>query len=383
MNGRGAAIETLVGLVATALVLGACRSDGPRTSECSPGTERCACYGNHTCNSGLTCASDLCVSVGGAAGAGQAGGESPAGTGGRAVDVGEGGSPNTGLGGTAGAAAAATSGGVAVGSGGAEQSTGGVHSTGGSSPGGGAAGSAAGGGAAGGEATGGSSASGASGPSASGAGGAAGSGASQGLIDDFEQNANGELPQWEGRAGCWYTFNDGAGTTQTPVPLPTGSICSFPYSTPGHASDNAVRTYGEATSGGWAGMGFDLDCPSNNAAQKQPYDALGRGYGGLTFWARLGDTAGAATTVRLTLPDRYTDPAGGVCTTCNDNWYVPILLTSAWQKYSIHWTDSGLTRQGNGVPEYAFDPSGIMSVQFQFTAGYAFDIWVDDLAFVP
>ena len=30
-------------------------------SGCSPGTERCACYGNGTCNNGLTCASDLCV----------------------------------------------------------------------------------------------------------------------------------------------------------------------------------------------------------------------------------------------------------------------------------------------------------------------------------
>jgi hypothetical protein len=30
-------------------------------SSCAPGQERCACYGNDTCNAGLTCASELCV----------------------------------------------------------------------------------------------------------------------------------------------------------------------------------------------------------------------------------------------------------------------------------------------------------------------------------
>jgi len=35
-----------------------------------PGTEACPCYGNRTCNAGLSCASNLCVVIGGTGGAG-------------------------------------------------------------------------------------------------------------------------------------------------------------------------------------------------------------------------------------------------------------------------------------------------------------------------
>src|SRR5947207_12226346 len=41
---------------------------------CKDGAERCPCYGNGTCNKGLTCASHLCVLVPSAGGAGNAGG---------------------------------------------------------------------------------------------------------------------------------------------------------------------------------------------------------------------------------------------------------------------------------------------------------------------
>jgi hypothetical protein len=37
-------------------------------AKCAPGSEPCPCYGNGTCNAGLTCASDLCVDLGGLGG---------------------------------------------------------------------------------------------------------------------------------------------------------------------------------------------------------------------------------------------------------------------------------------------------------------------------
>jgi hypothetical protein len=55
----------------------------------APGTERGPCYGNGTCNRGLTCASNLCVALGGTGGA-SAGGRSSAG------GAGKGGVPSTG-----------------------------------------------------------------------------------------------------------------------------------------------------------------------------------------------------------------------------------------------------------------------------------------------
>jgi hypothetical protein len=48
---------------------------------CPAGTEGCLCYGNDTCNSGLTCASRLCVNLAGTGGAGTGG----TATGGRAT----------------------------------------------------------------------------------------------------------------------------------------------------------------------------------------------------------------------------------------------------------------------------------------------------------
>src|SRR5580765_2696650 len=81
--------------------LTACSSGGGKTADggCPPGSETCACYGNATCNAGLTCASNLCVNLGGMGGGGSGGSISTGGggggasaTGGTAGDGGSGGS---------------------------------------------------------------------------------------------------------------------------------------------------------------------------------------------------------------------------------------------------------------------------------------------------
>ena len=68
---------TTVASLATALILVACGSDRVRSGiileagiadACAPGTERCACYRNSTCNPGLSCASQTCVLFGGTGG---------------------------------------------------------------------------------------------------------------------------------------------------------------------------------------------------------------------------------------------------------------------------------------------------------------------------
>src|SRR6185369_4245217 len=62
-------------------------------SGCTTGNERCACYANGTCNAGLTCASQICVALGGGTG-----GSANTGTGGNA-GTGTGGNTGTGTGG--------------------------------------------------------------------------------------------------------------------------------------------------------------------------------------------------------------------------------------------------------------------------------------------
>jgi hypothetical protein len=74
---------------------------GKKVTACADGQERCQCYGNGTCDPGLSCQSDLCVAPFGAGGHGGPGGDGsggplgtgggPAGTGGRG-----GSSPGTG-----------------------------------------------------------------------------------------------------------------------------------------------------------------------------------------------------------------------------------------------------------------------------------------------
>ena len=91
---------------------------------CAPGSEGCACYGNDTCDVGLTCASHLCVNLG-------AGGSAPGGasTGGTSV----GGSPRGGA--SVGGSGVAWTGGMYSFTGGASNLTGGTTGYGPSCPG--------------------------------------------------------------------------------------------------------------------------------------------------------------------------------------------------------------------------------------------------------
>lgn len=50
------------------LWLGACDSSAIQGTRCPVGGEKCACFANQTCNEGLTCLSDICVSAAGAGG---------------------------------------------------------------------------------------------------------------------------------------------------------------------------------------------------------------------------------------------------------------------------------------------------------------------------
>ena len=116
------------------------------SSDCAAGSERCACFGNGTCNSGLVCASQRCVNIsglnpatGGAPASGSGGATSDSG-GTQTGGVASGGAISNSLGGvngTGGSSAGVTGGTVATGG---AKSTGGAFGAGGSPPTGGASG---------------------------------------------------------------------------------------------------------------------------------------------------------------------------------------------------------------------------------------------------
>jgi hypothetical protein len=86
--------------VLASLALVSCSSNagkptGSDAGDCPTGAEACPCYGNKTCDVGLTCASNLCVALTGAGGSSGTGGSASS-TGGA---TGVGGSISTGAGG--------------------------------------------------------------------------------------------------------------------------------------------------------------------------------------------------------------------------------------------------------------------------------------------
>ena len=207
--------------------IGACGGSGGKNNGmpgCTTGFEGCACYGNNTCEAGLSCASKLCVNLGTAG----AGGVSPGTAGAGGVSPGTAGAGGVSPG-TAGA------GGVAVGSGG---STGGA--AGATTAAGGAAASMGG-------------TTGGPGGATAGSGGAAPcscSGAQEcttdghcvdpKVIDDFA-DCNMTINQVRGRNGGWYASAD------------VGINVSFAVSTP--PSGYSDRRCGAWTTGGPTGNG--------------------------------------------------------------------------------------------------------------------------------
>ena len=200
------------------------------TSGCSAGSEGCSCYGNDTCNSGLSCLSRLCVNLPGSGGA-----------------TGTGGAVSTG---------GATGTGGAVSTGGAT-GTGGAVSTGGATGTGGAV------------STGGTT----------GTGGAVSTGGTTGGPLQFTGGYVASTTNSYGIRGAVYTFDDGAGSVISPD-CTTGAACFGGTTTPTtkfcvNGSDVTVglnssgTDYDYATYWG-AAVGFDLNSPTSGTRQTYP-----------------------------------------------------------------------------------------------------------------
>lgn len=105
-------------------------------------------------------------------------------------------------------------------------------------------------------------------------------------------------------------------------------------------------------------------------------------YTGITFWAKA--AAGTASTLRVMVPDRNTDPAGGVCTACNDHAGLDVTLTTTWRQYTISFAT--MTQRGFGSPPEGAPLTGALyGVQFQFSDDPGtFDLWLGGpIAFTP
>jgi hypothetical protein len=192
-----------------------------------------------------------------------------------------------------------------------------------------------------------------------------------GLLDDGEDGNNQNIVGAD-RGGYWYTFRDKKGTTIDPIAGEDGG--TFSMSEGGHGSKFAARFHGKIGTGAplFGGMGMNFVDP------KEAYDASK--YAGIAFWAKVGPNS--TPKVRLKVPDMTTDPQGGVCTECFNDFGADLSLTPEW-KFYIFPFKAMKQMPGWGAPRKPHIAEGkLYGVQFQVNVPSAnYDVWVDDLTF--
>ncbi len=195
----------------------------------------------------------------------------------------------------------------------------------------------------------------------------------QPLIDDMEDQDQ-FIDAVDGRSGSWFTYNDGTGGVQTPLP---GANDFFMENVGSDASGGrfVADTYGANFSSWGAGMGFVLSggCP---------YDATI--YQGVHFYLRSDNEP---TQIYVMLPTAATTPIayGGTCdtssgATCYDDYQTRVIADTTWNEVYVSYVS--LMQQGWGTRVY-FDPSTLIGVNFQTLVGGGsnFSFAVDDISF--
>lgn len=176
-------------------------------------------------------------------------------------------------------------------------------------------------------------------------------------IDDFEDGDLNLIPQ-AGRTGTWYTYGDGSGSQGLHVAAGGAE-----------GSASALRTAGNGFTGWGAGIGVHL------VGSGDFYNACG--YGGISFRAR---SAIGPASLRVNLPDRGSMPAGG-CSGCYDHFGASVDIDTEWKQYTLTWNQLG--QQGWGDAHAAIDLTGLIAIEFLRTEAALFDVWVDDVSFIP
>jgi hypothetical protein len=186
------------------------------------------------------------------------------------------------------------------------------------------------------------------------------------LIEDFEQDDS-WLLKADGRKGSWITYDDGTGTQATP-----SRSALFPSRIPG---GRATSKRGLHVKGGkFTGWGVTFGTELADAAC---YDASR--YAGIELWAK----GPGQIRVGLQMIDVQDVKYGGFCQTdCYCSHRQVIELGSSFKKYVLRWED--LKQLFDAGPRVDFDPRRVRFLEFGIEPGSTpFDIWIDDVAFIP
>jgi hypothetical protein len=202
------------------------------------------------------------------------------------------------------------------------------------------------------------------------------------LIDDMEDRTQSILGS--DAYGSWYVYDDETtGAHMMPAqntvfemePIPGGRC----------ASEYAMRLSGTGFSLWGAGMGFDFGYGGTNAngmVVKIPIDA--RAYAGVRFWARVGQattTRAAFSILAGTCPpaDAGDDASAPKAPSdCAQSFGKNLVLTTDWVRYDI-----GLDELSSNPARSAIPRDQVYSFEFVVPANATFDLWIDDISWLP
>jgi hypothetical protein len=204
-------------------------------------------------------------------------------------------------------------------------------------------------------------------------------------LDDMEDGNAFVLSAGE-RDGHWDVSNDATiGGTQTPPAASFSMIELVDAARPD--SHFAAYTQGKGFKGWGAVMTVSMiTWPDYEATPT--YDASA--YAGVSFYAKAG--VGSDLTLRIRFVGAQTDargdqctPGGTLATACYDHFYEDVKLSHDWQRFDLKFADFKQAGVGKKFP--SIDLATMYALEFFFpgrstASGNAFELWVDDLAFV-
>jgi hypothetical protein len=185
-------------------------------------------------------------------------------------------------------------------------------------------------------------------------------------IDDFE-DLNSETLPVDNREASWYDYDD---ETSADV-----QVVEWITSEGATATSTAVMHVQSAGFPEYSGVGFGLRW-TESGTDHCYYDASY--YDGISFWVK------GSAAIRLALQNPAVRPVdmGGTCpldAVCYDSHGYSFVATEEWTYLRVSF--ASLTQAGWGTPVGEFEPRELFTVEFQFTGGSPYEVWLDDIAF--
>jgi hypothetical protein len=192
----------------------------------------------------------------------------------------------------------------------------------------------------------------------------------QPLVDDFEDD-DFDLPEVDGRAASWYSYNSEDDSSQVFVIEEMSGLPS--------GGGRALHSTGSGYE--WSGIGMGLRWAAPDAESVWldcVYDASV--YDGVRFWARGN---GGEARLTISVPGVIPIDEGGTCDSlespCWANHGIDLAPGDDWVEYYVPFADMLQPDWGNDLGP--LDTKALRTLQFEFPTNADFDIWLDDIGF--